>query len=154
VLNLKRAPTQPADGKAIYKGLGTSTKVKLRAGQTAYLALFAYDHTGNVSLKPARKVIKLASLIPLRPLTGSVVRSSSPLLAWKAKKGTAYYNVQLFVNGKRVLVGWPSRASYRIAAGKLQPGTYVWYVWPAIKHKGSTPTFGKLIGRATFTYKK
>jgi hypothetical protein len=154
VLNLKRPPSQPADGKGIYKGLGTSTKVKLRAGQTAYLALFAYDHSGNVSLKPARTVVRLASLIPLRPLTGSVVRSSSPLLSWKAKKGTAYYNVQLFVNGKRVLVGWPSGASFRIRSGTLQPGTYVWYVWPAIKHKGGSPTFGKLIGRATFTYKK
>jgi hypothetical protein len=153
VLNLKRPPSQAADGKAIYKGLGTSTKVKLRAGQTAYLALYAYDHSGNVSPKPARTVVKLASLIPLRPLTGSVVRSSSPLLSWKAELGSAYYNVQVFVNGKRVLVGWPSAASFRIPSGKLQPGTYVWYVWPAIKHSGAAPTFGKLIGRATFKYK-
>ena len=154
VLNLKHAPTEPADGRAIYKGLGTSAKVKLRAGQTGYLALFAYDHSGNVSLKPARHVVRLAKLIPLRPLTGSVVRSASPTLTWKAKKGTAYYNVQVFMNGKRVLVGWPSKASYKIPAGKLVPGTYVWFVWPAVKHKGKTPTFGKRIGRATFTYKK
>jgi hypothetical protein len=154
VLNLKRPPAQPADGKAIYKGLASSTKLKLRAGQTAYLALFAFDTSGNVSPKPARTVVKLASLIPLRPLSGSLVRSSSPMLSWKAEQGTAYYNLQLFVNGKRVLVGWPSAASYRVPPGKLQPGTYVWYVWPAIKHKGGAPTFGKLIGRATFTYKQ
>ena len=96
----------------------------------------------------------LASLIPLRPLTGSVVRMSSRMLTWKATKGTTYYNVQVFHNGKRVLVGWPSKASYRIPAGKLKAGTYVWYVWPAVQHKDSSPTFGKLIGRATFTYKK
>jgi hypothetical protein len=154
VLNLKHAPKEPADGRAIYHGLGTSTKVKLRPGQTGYLALFAYDHSGNVSLKPARNVVRLAALIPLRPLTGSVVRSSAPLLTWKAKKGTAYYNVQLFINGTRVLVGWPSKAAYRIPAGKLMPGTYVWYVWPAVKRKKGSPSFGKLIGRATFTYKK
>ena len=58
------------------------------------------------------------------------------MLTWKATKGTAYYNVQLFVKGKRVLAGWPSKASYRIPAGKLKPGTYVWYVWPAVKGKG------------------
>ncbi len=154
VLNLKRAPTAPADGKTIYKGLGTSAKVHLHAGQTGYLALYAYDHSGNVSLKPARTVVRLASLIPLRPLNGSVVRKASPTLTWKAKKGTAYYNVQVFVKGKRVLTGWPSKASYSIPAGKLVPGTYVWFVWPAVQGKGSSPTFGKLIGRATFTYKK
>ena len=154
VLNLKRAPVEPGDGRAIYKGLGTSAKFTLRAGQVGYLALFSYDHSGNVSSKPARKKISLAGLIPLRPLNGSVVRTATPVLTWKAKKGTAYYNVQLYVNGKRVLVGWPSKATYRVKAGKLQPGTYVWFVWPAIKHKGKPPTFGKMIGRATFTYKR
>ena len=58
--------------------------------------------------------------------------------------------MQLFRKGRRVLVDWPSRPSYRIPAGKLVPGTYVWYVWPAVRHKGAAPTFGKLIGRATF----
>ena len=156
VLNLKHAPTAPADGKAVYKGLGTSAKIKLRAGQTGYLALYAYDRSGNASKTPARTVLRLASLIPLRPLNGSVVRSSSPTLTWKAKAGTTYYSVLVFLKGKRILVGWPSKASYRIPAGKLKPGTYVWYVWPAVKGKGKggTPSFGKLIGRATFTYKK
>ena len=154
VLNLKRPPTTPADGKAIYKGLGTSTKVHLHAGQNGYLAIFAFDHSGNVSPKPARTAVRLASLIPLRPLNGSVVRSSSPTLTWKAMKGTEYYNVQVFVKGKRVLTGWPSKSAYTLPAGKLAPGTYVWFVWPAVKGKGGSPTFGKLIGRATFTYKK
>ena len=60
----------------------------------------------------------------------------------------------MFLNGKRMLVGWPSKASYTIPPGKLKEGTYVWFVWPAVEHKGSSPTFGKLIGRATFSYKK
>ena len=62
--------------------------------------------------------------------------------------------MQLFRKGKRILVGWPTKASYRIPAGKLKPGTYVWYVWPAVSGKGGAPTFGKLIGRATFIYKR
>ncbi len=132
VLNLKHAPKSPSDGKAVYKGLGTSAKVKLRAGQNGYFAVYAYDNSENVSKKPARIVVKLAALIPLRPLNGSLVRTATPLLTWKPFKGTKYYNVQLFVNGKRVLVGWPTKASYKIPGGKLQPGTYVWYVWPAV----------------------
>jgi hypothetical protein len=53
-------------------------------------------------------------------------------------------------NGKRVLVRWPSRPFLSLPATRLSPGTYVWYVWPAVRHKGATPTFGSLIGRVTF----
>ena len=49
VLNLKRAPVGPADGKAVYHGLGTSAKVKLLPGQVGYFAVYAYDHSGNYS---------------------------------------------------------------------------------------------------------
>jgi hypothetical protein len=151
VLNLGHAPKRPADGIKVYRGLGTSTKVTLRAGQTGYLALYSYAKGGNVSAA-ARTKVSLASLIPLRPLTGSVLHTV-PLLSWKAKKGSAYYNLQLYSKGKRVLVVWPSRSSYRIPAGTLKPGTYVWYVWPAVRSGGAPPTFASLIGRATFTYK-
>jgi hypothetical protein len=151
VLNLKRAPKSPADGTKVYKGLGTSTSLRLKAGATGYVALFAYDTSGNIS-SPARKVVSLAPLIPLRPTTGSSV-TTSPRLTWTATKGTAYYNVQLFHNGSRVLTGWPTTAAFSIPPGKLEPGTYVWFVWPAVKHGTGDPTFGKLIGRATFVYK-
>jgi hypothetical protein len=67
-------------------------------------------------------------------------------------KGSAYYNLQLFRNGKRVLVVWPSQPSYQIPAGALTPGNYVWYVWPALRRGAAAPTFASLIGRATFTY--
>jgi hypothetical protein len=151
ILNLKHAPRSPADGTKIYHGLGSSTVLKLAAGGTGYVALFAYDHTGNVS-KPAQKVVSLAPLIPLRPFTGSTV-TTAPRLTWTGQKATAYYNVQLFHNGTRVLTGWPTQAAFSIPAGKLKPGTYVWFVWPAVKHGGGAPTFGTLIGRATFVYK-
>ena len=154
VLNLKRAPVGPADGKAVYKGLATSAKVRLLPGQVGYFAIYAYDHSGNYSRTPLRKKVSLASLISLRPLSGSDVSLSTPVLTWKAAKGSTYYNVQVFRNGKHVVVGWPSKASYRIPPGMLKSGTYVWYVWPAVQHAGGSPTFGKLIGRATFTYTK
>ena len=77
------------------QGLGTSAKVKLQArAQTATSRSTPTTTAGNVSTKPARTVVKLAALIPLRPLNGSDVRTASPLLTWKAFKGTTYYNVQ------------------------------------------------------------
>ena len=148
VLNLGRAPRNPADGARVYRGLGTSVDLRLGIGQTGYLALFAYDKGGNVSA-PARRVVSLAPLLPLRPVTGSAI-ASEPRLTWAARKGTAYYNVQVFRNGKRVLIGWPTASAFAVPKGKLGPGTYVWFVWPAVRRPGSPPTFGELIGRATF----
>jgi hypothetical protein len=150
VLNLDHAPKRPSDGTKIYRGLRTSTGVTMRAGDTGFLALYTYAKGGTVSA-PARTKVSLRSLIPLRPLTGSVLHSV-PLLTWQAKKDSAYYNLQIYRNGKRVLVAWPSHASYRPPASVLVPGTYVWYVWPALRNGGSA-TFSSLIGRATFVYR-
>jgi hypothetical protein len=150
ILNLKHAPRNVSDGSVLYSGLRTSAAFKLRAGKSGYVALFAYDSAGNISA-PARRTVSLASLIPLRPLTGSRV-TSAPVMTWTPKQGTAYYNVQVFRNGKRILVGWPSSAFYRLPANLLERGIYTWYVWPAIKHAHAAPTFGDLIGRATFVY--
>jgi hypothetical protein len=151
VLNLRRPPKRPSDGTNVYRGLGDSTKLTLRAGQTGYLALYSYAKSGTFSA-PARTRFSLASLIPLRPLTGSVVHTA-PLLTWKAKQGSAYYNLQLYRDGNRVLVVWPSHASFQIPAGTLTHGTYVWFVWPALRVGGAAPTFASLIGRATFVYR-
>jgi hypothetical protein len=150
VLNARRQPRDRTDGTLVYSGLRTSTAFKLRAGANGYLALFAVDRSGNVS-KPARHTVSLASLIPLRPLTGSKV-VAAPRLTWKATEGTVYYNVQVFLNGKRILTDWPAQASFQLPPAVLEPGTYTWFVWPALKGKGSTATFGDLIGRATFLY--
>ena len=152
VLNLKRQPRGKGDGTILYSGLRPSTTFKMRAGLSGYVALYAVDHNGNAS-KPARRTVSLASLIPLRPLTGSRV-VEAPRLSWKAREGTAYYNLQVFRDGKRILTDWPSTASFRLPENLLEPGTYTWFVWPALKGKGAAATFGDLIGRATFVYAK
>ena len=120
VLNRKRAPRGPGDGSKAYNGLGASVALTLPVDQTVYVALFAFDRSGNVS-PPARKKISLAPLIPLRPLTGSVV-SQPPLLTWKGQAGTEYYNVQVYRKGKRILVGWPSQPSFRVPLGHARAG--------------------------------
>ena len=150
VMNSRRPPRDATDGTVVYRGRGTSIVVQMRAGQTRYLALFASDAGGNVSAV-ARRVVSLASLVPLRPISGSSV-SEAPLLTWKPTKGASYYNLQLFRNGRRVLIAWPSRPSFRVPAPVLSPGTYVWFVWPALEARHATPRFADLIGRATFNY--
>lgn len=152
ILNLKHAPRSAKDGNVVYNGLRTSAVFKLHPGKSGYVALFAYDRAGNVSA-PARRTVSLAALIPLRPLTGTLV-STPPRMTWQAEAGVAYYNIQVFRNGRRVLVGWPSAASYQLPEYLLQPGVYTWFVWPAFKHAGAAPTFGDLIGRATFVFQK
>jgi hypothetical protein len=152
ILNLKHEPRTVKDGSVVYNGLRTSAVFKLHPGRSAYVAVFAYDRSGNVSA-PARRTVSLASLIPLRPLTGTLV-STPPRMTWQAEEGVAYYNIQVFRNGRRILVGWPSQASYQLPEYLLRPGIYTWFVWPAFKHANAVPTFGDLIGRATFVFQK
>lgn len=116
----------------------------VRARRKAFLALYASD-------------VAAVPVSPLHPASGIVVPAAL-LLTCKAKGSTAYDNVQLFHKGRRILVDWPTRPSYRISSAKLavvqlEPGTYVWFVWPAFRHKGAATTFGTLIGRAMFIYR-
>jgi len=150
VMNRKHPPRTHADGDVVYRGLAHAFVLTLPAGRTAYLALYAIDRSGNLS-GASRTSVSLAAFLPMRPLNGSSVHAA-PLLRWEPRSGVAYYNLQVFQRGKRVLVAWPRQASYRFPAGKLQPGTYVWFVWPALGGNHSTPRFGDLIGRATFAY--
>jgi hypothetical protein len=150
VMNGKHPPHGLFDGRVVYRGLEQSFVLVLKAGQTAHLALYAIDQSGNISAA-SRTVISLAALIPMRPLTGSAVHTA-PVLRWEPRKGAAYYNLQVFHQGKRVLVAWPQRPSYRFPTEKLEPGTYVWFVWPALARTHTSPRFDDLIGRATFTY--
>ncbi len=120
VLNLKHAPRGPADGRVIDRGLRTTATFKFGSHANAHIALYAYDHSGNVS-RASRQIVSLPSLIPLRPLGGSVVRKA-PQLRWKPHRHTLYYNLQLFRNGHRILVRWPSHPFYRLPAGMLRPG--------------------------------
>jgi hypothetical protein len=150
VLNRKHPPRTHSDGHVVYRGLAHSFALTLGAGETAHLALYAIDRSGNISAA-SRTRVSPAALPAMRPLNGSSVHAA-PLLRWEPRSGVAYYNLQVFQRGKRVLVAWPRRASYHFPAGKLQPGTYVWFVWPALGGNHSTPRFGDLIGRATFAY--
>ena len=139
VLNLKRAPVGPADGKTVYHGLGSSAKVKLRPGQNGYVAVYAFDHSGNYSPKPLRKLADAGRVDLAAPAHGQ-----------RRALGLAGAHLEGH-EGQHVLqrAGVPQRQAdaRRLAqhgllphpGGKLKPGTYVWFVWPAVQHKGGTP---------------
>ncbi len=148
VLNLRHAPRTPSDGRLVYRGLRPSAVFSLGQGKRA-ISRSSPSTAAAPARAPPGGSSRWHRSLPLRPVTGSVV-TGAPRLTWKPSARSAYYNVQVFRKGTRVLVRWPSRASLSLAAAKLPPGTYVWYVWPAIRHAGKAPTFGSLIGRATF----
>ena len=148
-MNRKHAPRGPGDGRVVYRGLAQTFKLSLRAGQTAHLALYAIDHSGNVSTA-SRTLVSLATLVPMRPLSGSSIHAV-PLLTWKATKAAAYYNLQIFNRGNAYCWRGPRRL-FRLPAKRLKPGAYVWFVWPAARTPDAALRFGHLIGRATFVY--
>jgi len=154
VLNLKRAPVGPAAARPSTTGLGSSAKVKLLAGQTGYLAVYAFDHSGNFSKAPLRKKVTLAGLISLRPLSGSTLRTTSAEAHVEGLEGHDVLQRAALPQRQARARRLADEGLLRDSGGTLKSGNYVWYVWPAVQHSGAAPTFGKLIGRATFAFKK
>ena len=149
VRNTKRPPRTRTDGKVVYGSNGTLARVRIEAGRTTYLALFALDRAGNVS-KPVRTQVVLPALSLLRPLAGSQYPVGSPIgLSWPPVEGADYYNVQIYLRGKKIATVWPTSNKLTYATLGLAPGIYVWYVWPASEVNGQT-SFGSVIGRSTF----
>jgi len=73
----------------------------------------------------------------LRPRRGAVVRTTRPVLRWRARKGARFYNVQVFrLAGRRyvkVLSAFPRTNRLRMPARRLRPGArHVWRVWPMV----------------------
>ena len=149
VRNTKRPPRTRVDGKIVYGSNGTAARVRIEAGRTTYLALFALDRAGNVS-KPVRTQVVLPSLSLLVPRDASQYRAGSKVaLSWPAVDGADYYNVQVYLRGKKIASVWPTKPRLGYDTTGLVPGVYVWYVWPASEVNGQA-VFGDPIGRSTF----
>ena len=70
----------------------------------------------------------------------------------------AYYNLQLFRSGRKVLTAWPSRPRYTLPrtwrlngrTHRLIAGVYRWYVWPGYgppaQHR-----YGRLLAKGKVT---
>jgi hypothetical protein len=126
----KRAPQ-------IFRGLrGPSFKdTSIQPGREYVYRLTAKDAAGNTSRRVS--LLALPKVLTLEKLPYVPRVSVSPILRWKAVPGAAYYHVQLFHGGKRILAAWPAGPQLALRAAwswsgrryRLDRGTYRWYVW-------------------------
>jgi hypothetical protein len=125
----------------------------VRPGVSYRYQVVVGDAAGNLS---GRVVTARLTEALYRPAAGARVRGPVQL-AWQQKAGTTFYNLQLYRNGVKIMSVWPRRAGFVVPrswryGGKtyaLQPGRYVWYVWPA-KGTRAQPQFGRVLGRSSF----
>jgi hypothetical protein len=141
----------------VFRGRATAFTDRRVRPQTRYsYRVRTYDATGNMSRGVGAAGTPL--LLPLFAPPPNARITSPPLLRWRPAKGAAYYNVQLFRNGQKLLSAWPRspmlllRSKWRFARREyeLSPGIYRWYVWPGYGQR-SPAHYGALIGQSAFT---
>lgn len=81
----------------------------------------------------------------------AVARSRTPdVLRWRPVRGAAFYNVIFWRDGARALDLWPTKATVRVPAGRLAPGRYQWFVYPAFGANGER-RYGRVAARGTLS---
>jgi hypothetical protein len=130
---------------AIYDGKRTTAfnDKSVRNGDRYSYALTASDAAGN---EATLKGLATPSAPLLAPRKAARV-SGGATLRWRALPKASYYNVQLWLGGKKVLTTWPTGTSFRLP--HLRPGRYTWLVWPGLGPR-SQHRYGALIGKSTF----
>ena len=143
----RRGPTP------VYAGGGTHFRdAGLKPGISYRYTLWSRDQAGNVASTRVR-----AELRQLYAPAPGAKASPGSRLRWVSAKGASYYNVQLFLNGHKVMSAWPVGASFPLPRvwtfeGKrhrLARGIYRWYVWPGVGPR-SKATYGRLLGGSYF----
>jgi hypothetical protein len=138
---------------AVYTGDANAFRDSgLHAGTSYRYTLTSVDTAGN----RAAAIVKARPLVAYAPGPGERVRAGA-VLRWVGDPKAAYYNLQLFRNGRKVLSAWPLGASFKLPrswtyAGRshrLRPGTYRWYVWPGYG-KRSAAKYGARLGGSYF----
>jgi hypothetical protein len=133
------APVTVYDGK---RATAFNDK-RVRNGDRYSYVLTASDAAGNAAIL---KGLATPSAPLIAPREAARV-SSGATLRWRAVPKASYYNVQLWLRGKKVLTTWPAGPSFRLP--HLLPGRYTWFVWPGLGPR-SRHHYGALIGKSTF----
>ena len=139
-----------------YQGEATSFRDTGLQNDVRYrYVIRTYDRAGNRSGGIAAFARPVQDLL-LRPLDGART-SSPPVFSWTRVRGSSYYNLQLFRNGKKILSAWPRSNRFALkrawrSEGKdyrLTPGSYRWFVWPGygIPREGK---YGRALGGRGF----
>jgi hypothetical protein len=116
---------------------------RLRNGARYTYTLTGTDAAGN----PATAKVVAQPAPPLIAPRQAARVSGGVTLRWRAVPKAAYYNVQLWRQGVKVLTTWPSGPVLRVP--RLATGRYVWHVWPGFGPR-SRHRFGALIGTSSF----
>jgi hypothetical protein len=123
----------------VYRGAGTAfTDKRIRSDLEYTYSVQTIDQAGNGSAIVS--VAGLPKVLTLRKLPYVPRAAPRPILRWKAKRGAAYYHVQLFRGSKRILAAWPIAHQLGLPAvwrwaghrHRLAPGRYRWYVWEGL----------------------
>jgi hypothetical protein len=155
VVTIRRSPgRRKAKQTTVYRGRGkTFTDRSLRNGVSYRYLVVASDPASN----RATKTVKAVPKGPLRSPAEEARVTAPPLLQWVHVRKAAFYNVQLFRNGRKILSAWPLRPRLRLRKTwiwnrhrhRLAPATYRWFVWPAYKQRGKV-RYGKPLGHSDF----
>jgi hypothetical protein len=149
-----------ADGKVVYSGTATTVVDKgLRPGIRVAYAVTSVATGGRRSAAVTVSAVPTSATL-IAPVAGATL-ATAPILRWRPVAKTAYYNLQLFRNQKKIFSAWPASASlalqwswtYKGVRYRLDAGTYRWYVWPGIGPR-SAGRFGALLGESGFTIGK
>jgi hypothetical protein len=154
-LVVRRAPRETSMWRVVYEGrLATTFTDRDVQNDTEYVYEAAvYDTAGNVSASVSTQARPSAFLSP----RWNAALRRPPTLRWVAVRKAAYYNVQLWRNGRKVLSRWPSRSRFRLQKTwrhegrrySLRDGTYFAYAWPGLGPR-SAGRYGRLIGWTKF----
>lgn len=109
------------------------------AGSGPAVAPLAPTGTGN-GTGEANRSPRTTNARLMRPAAGVTLRGT-PVLRWRAARGAALYNVQVFrVTGdgyQKVLSAFPRANRLSVRADRLRGGErYVWRVWPYMRRLG------------------
>lgn len=136
-----------AGGKTVtlYAGkrLAAFVDRKVRNGSRYTYVVTALDAAGN---RMVVKAVATPAAALVAPRRDQRIRGETTL-RWRGVKGASYYNVQLWLRGKKVLTAWPSGPSLRLP--RLASGPYTWFVWPG-RGSRNAHRYGPLIGHSTF----
>jgi hypothetical protein len=155
VVTIRRSPgRRKAKQTTVYRGKGRRfIDRSVRNGVTYRYQVVASDLASN----SATKTVKALPKGPLRAPAEEARVSEPPRLDWVEVGKAAFYNVQLFRNGRKILSAWPVESRLRLRGAwrwngrrwRLAPATYRWFVWPAYRQRGKV-RYGKPLGHSDF----
>lgn len=141
--------------RLVFRGAASSfTDKQVADGREYRYVVHTVDEAGNAS--KAVPVTALPKSLALGPASYVPRAAGAPVLHWSPVSKAAYYHVQLFRNGRRILAAWPLATKLALKTHwrwqghryRLSRGTYRWFVWAGFGPRSAARY--RLLGRATF----